>query len=502
MNSVELGALNAMSYCWNKHDDSFILARAVKAIAGVVKATFTKYTVSLIEAEAVMKRHPDAWFAEPVTWALAKYKITHATDTSRQPVTAGSPPPSSATAGSSPSLPQPPVNSPFSFSLKETDTTRVRFIDGFQTVADVKDAYKDMRTAAGDSWVANARLTCKQVTKDAVDDIAFNNKDHYAISKFLVTITHPNHRGESIEEVLHVMDKRTGQHKLVRIGSFCEVAGGSTTVGGGGFPGYSEESSTRAGLYLKNLKVKDQKGNDYFPYAQTRFGMGTYDGNNVGNMWSCGFDVLRLQLFQATGYKFSFQVLVAYLEEIISARGDAQELRRVLSNGHYPMSIHVMHLLLTGIASSSGYSNLLVEKRSVGEGRLTPDEREGLGLKSCTRQDILETTNWDYSSTAMICQPLYSFGIYRSKKSDGTFEYTVYDPHNFEGNPDFYASPKGQGRESFASAQDAINHVTGSKGGRNGKIDLFFRGPDAGLCFMRDRMMKTKGRLESEGKGF
>ncbi|MBO9482194.1 hypothetical protein [Salinisphaera sp. G21_0] len=501
MNSVELGALNAMSYCWNKHDDSFILARAVKAIAGVVKATFTKYTVSLIEAEAVMTRHPNAWFAKPVIRALTEYRVYHAEDTSRQSATASSPPPSSATAGSPPPSPQPPVNSPFSFSLKETDTARVRFIDGFQTTADVKDAYKEMRAAAGDSWVANARLTCKQVTKDAVDDIAFNTKNHYAISKFMVTITHPDHRGESIEEVLHVMDKRTGQHKLVRIGSFFDVADGST-VGGGGFPGYSKASSTRAGLYLKNLKVKDQDGNDYCPYAQTKFGLGEYDSNNVGNMWSCGFDVLRLQLYQATGYKFSFQVLVAYLEEIISARGDAQELRRSLSNGHYPMSIYVMHLLLTGIASSSGYSNLLVEERSTGESRLSPDEREGLGIKTCTRQHILDTTNWDYSSTAMICQPLYSFGIYRSKKSDGTFEYTVYDPHNFEGSPDFYASCKGQGRRSFASAQEAIDHVTGSKGGCNGKIDLFFRGPDAGLCFMRDRMMKTKGRLESEGKGF
>ncbi|MGO0305179.1 hypothetical protein ACTL6P_00985 [Endozoicomonas acroporae] len=501
MSSVELGALNAMSYCWNKHDDSFILARAVKAIAGVVKATFTKYTVSLIEAEAVMKRHPDAWFAEPVRRALVEYRVSHATDTSRQPATAGSPPPSSAAAGSSPSLPQPLVNSPFSFSLKETDTARVRFIDGFQTTAGVRDAYKDMRTAAGDSWVANARLTCKQVTKDAADDIAFNNKDHYAISKFMVTITHPDHGGQSIEEVLHVMDKKTGQHKLVRIGSFCEVADGST-VGGCGFPGYSQVSSTRAGRYLKNLQVKDQDGKDYYPYAQTMFGMGKYDSDNVGKMWSCGFDVLRMQLFQATGYKFSFQVLVAYLEEIISARGDAQELRRSLSNHHYPMTIYVMHLLLTGIASSSGHSNLLVEKGSEGEGRLTPGEREALGIKSCTRQDILDTTNWDYSSTVMICQPLYSFGIYRSKKRDGTFEYTVYDPHNFDGSPDFYDSRKGPGLESFASAKAAIHHVTNRKGGANGKIDAFFRGPDAGLCFMRDRMMKTKGRLESEGKGF
>lgn len=493
MNSVELSPLNALSYCWNKHDDSFILARALRAIAGAVKATFSKYTVTLHDAVAVMAHNPNAWFVEPLSRALAEYKVSHAPDTSRQ----------TPTAGSSPPLPQPLVNSPFSFSLKETDTTRVRFIDGFQTTADVKDAYTEMRMAAGESWVANARLKCRQVNKDAVDDIAFHNKNHYAISKFLVTVTHPDHGGLSIEEVLHVMDKSTRQHKLVRIGSFSESTDGSTT-GGAGFPGYSDDSSNKAGCYLQELQVKNNDGNLYQPYKDTKFGLGSpiADNANVGSLWSCGFDALRLGLYQATGYKFSFQVLVAYLEEMISTRDNADDLRRFLSIGKYSMHDIVMELIFANVNKSPAYPYFLKERESRGEQDLPTVRRNVDGFKICERQEILETTDWGYSSTAILGQPDHAFGLYRNQKTDGTFEYTVYDPHNFGKSPDFYTSPNGQGRCSFASAEAAINHVTTTKGGHNGKLDAFYRVPDSAMCFLRDRMMETKGRLEANGDGF
>ncbi|WP_257296989.1 hypothetical protein [Endozoicomonas sp. YOMI1] len=244
MSSVELGALSAMSYCWHKHDDSFFLARAVKAIAGAVKATFSKFTVELLkDAKPLMERHPSAWFAEPVGRALVEYSISHAPDTSRQPATAGSPPPSatngspppSATAGSPPPLPQPQrarVNSPLSFSLKETDATRIQFVSGeYPTVVDVSNVYKKMRAAAGELWVENAKVICRAVKKDEVDDIAFGNKNHYVISKYQIAVPHPTGEGYSIEEVFHVIDRENWWRKLVRIGSFCEAADGSTTGG-------------------------------------------------------------------------------------------------------------------------------------------------------------------------------------------------------------------------------------------------------------------------------
>ncbi len=480
MNSVELSALNAMSYCWNKYQDSFILARTVRAIAGAVKATFTKYTVTLRDAEAVMRRHPEAWFAEPVRRELAEYRVSHAP---HEP-------------------PQVPVNSPFSFSLTETDTTRVQFISGNPTLSDVNNAYKNMRSAAGDVWVGNARVKCRVVAVDALDNMVFVNKNHDVLSKYLVTNTHPTHGERSIEEVLQVRDRETGQLKLVRIGSFSEVADGST-VGGNGFPGYSAISSTKAGLYLKNLVVKDKHGNDYQPYRQTKFGLGQPDTNNVGSAWSCGFDVLRMELFQATGYKFSFQVLVAFVEEIISTSEYADEMRRGLSTKHYPFSLNIMELILRNIRASSAYPDLLMEEGSNDARHVLAEERNGKGhVRICNRQEILATTNWDYSSTAMLCQPAHSFCVCRNRKTDGSFEYMVYDPHNFSRSPDFYVSPDGPGRKIFTSAEQAIDYVTTQKGGHNGKLDGFYRVPDVSLCYLRDRMMETKGKLEADGIGF
>lgn len=480
MSSVELSALNAMSYCWNKYQDSFILARTARAIAGAVKATFTNYTVTLREAQAVMSLHPEAWFAEPVRRKLAEYSVSHAP---QEP-------------------PQVPVNSPFSFSLTETDTTRVQFISGKPTLSDVNNAYKNMRAAAGEVWVGNARVNCHIVAVDAVDNMVFANKNHVALSKYLLTVTHPTNGSHSIEEVLQVRDRETGQLKLVRIGTFSEVADGST-VGGNGFPGYSAISSTKAGLYLKNLVVKDKNGKDYQPYRQTRFGIGLHDANNVGSAWSCGFDVLRMELFQATGYKFSFQVLVAFLEEIISAREDADHIRRFMSNQHYPMSRDVMKLILSNIVASPAYPDLLVEEGTRDASDVLPEERKGgCRVRICKRQEILATTNWDYSSTAMLCQTAYSFCVCRNRKTDGSFEYMVYDPHNFSRSPDFYVSPDGPGRKIFTSPEQAINYVTTQKGGHNGKLDGFYRVPDVSLCYLRDKMMETKGKLEANGIGF
>ncbi|USE36055.1 hypothetical protein [Endozoicomonas sp. SCSIO W0465] len=491
MSSVELGVLDAMSYCWNKHEDSFILARSVRAIAGAVKATFTTYTVSLSDAVAVLRLNPEARFAEPVRRALAAYRVSHAADTSSQL--------------RSPLIAQParvPVNSPFSFSLAATDTTRVQLISGNLTLSAVNDAYKKMRSAAGEVWIANAGVKSRAVAVDAVDSMVFGNKNHDVLSKYLLTITHPTHGGCSIEEMLQVRDRVTGQLKLVRIGSFSEAVDGSTT-GGGGFPGYSAVSATKAGYYLKNLVVKDKYGNDYQPYRQTRFGLGHHDRNNVGTMWSCGFDVLRLELFHATGYKFSFQVLVAFLEEMISASEYADDLRRSMARDHYPMTRTVMKLFLSNIGASPEYPDLLVEEGAVDERRVSAEDRNGDGrVRVCKRREILDSTNWDYSSTAMLCQPAHAFGLCRNKKTDGTYEYMVYDPHNFSRSPDFYASPNGMGRKIFTSAEQAIHYVTTEKGGHNGKLDGFYRLPDAALCFLRDKMMKTKGRLEAEGIGF
>ncbi|MGI2029013.1 hypothetical protein [Endozoicomonas acroporae] len=507
MSSVELGALNAMSYCWNKHDDSFILARAVKAIAGVVKATFTKYTVSLIEAEAVMKRHPDAWFAEPVRRALVEYRISHATDTSQQPSTAGSPPASSATAGSPPPLPQTPrvpKNSPYSFSLNEMVKTRVQFInEGYPTSEEgVIVAYKKMRAAAGESWVENAKVTCDEVRIDEVDDIVFGNKNHHIISKYKINIHQPIGGGCTIEEVLKLRDKSNGQMKLVRIGSFSETVGVSTT-GGAGFPGYSNQSTIKAGRYLQGLKFKDEKGVDRQPYRDTQFGIGSpiTDDQKICRFWSCGFDALRLGLYQATGYKFSFLVLVAFLEEMISSTNNAEQLRQWFSQHNYPFGDVAMELLASDIPKSPDYPFFLKEKESKNAKELPEVRKNVEGFHICERSEILET-DWDYSSTAILGQPAHAFGVYRNRKSDGTFEYMVYDPHNFERRPDFYISASGQGRRSFASAKDAIDHVTTSKGGRNGHLDAFYRLPDSEMCFLRDRMLETKKRLEENGTGF
>lgn len=510
MSSVELGVLNAMSYCWNKHDDSFILTRTAKTIAGAIKAIFSKYTVSLRDAEPVMIRHPKAWFTEPVSRALAEYEISHAQDISRKSATAGSPP-SSATAGSPPPLPQPQrvrVNSPFSFSLNETDTTRVRFVGGTPTLPFVNQAYREMRGAAGDSWVAGAGVTCKEISTYPVDHIAFNNKNHNVLSKYLMTIAHeaPTCKtGElaySMEEVLLVVDRQTGQQKLVRIGSFSENPDGSTT-GGGGFPGYSDNSSIKTGYYLQELKAVDKEGNVYQPYKNTKFGIGrsiSIDGK-IRSSWSCGFDALRMALYQATGYKFSFMAVVAFLEEMISTRDNAHDVRQWLSDGHYPLCDILMEILVCNVDKSSDYPFFLKEERSAGVRNLQKARRNVEGFKICKRKDILET-DWDYSSTAILGQPEHSFGVYRNRKSDGTFEYMVYDPHNFGRSRDFYTSPNGQGLLSFATAKEAIDYVTTHKGGHNGRLDAFYRVPDSVMCLLRDRMMATKNRLEENGDGF
>ncbi|MBO9482196.1 hypothetical protein [Salinisphaera sp. G21_0] len=507
MNSVELGALNAMSYCWNKHDDSFILARAVKAIAGVVKATFTKYTVSLIEAEAVMKRHPDAWFAEPVTWALAKYKITHATDTSRQPVTASSSPASSATAGSPPPLPRTPrvsEYSPYSFSLNEMVKTRVQFINEECRTSEeaVIVAYQKMRAAAGELWVENAKVTCDEVRIDEVDEIVFGNKNHHVMSKYKIIIHQPIGGGCTVEEVLKLRDKSNGQMKLVRIGSFSETVGVST-AGGAGFPGYSDQSSIKAGRYLQQLKFKDEKGVDRYPYRDTQFGIGSpiTDDQKIRGFWSCGFDALRLGIYQATGYKFSFLVLVAFLEEMISSTTNAAQLRQWFSQHDYPFGDVAMELLASDIPKSPDYPFFLKEKESKGAKELPEERKNAEGFDICERSKIL-TTNWDCTSTAILGQPAHAYGVYRNRKSDGTFEYMVYDPHNFERRPDFYISDCGQGRMSFATAEDAINHVTTDKGGCNGHLDAFYRLPDSTMCYLRDKMLETKKRLEENGTGY
>lgn len=494
MSSVDLGVLNAMSYRWNKHEDSFIVARAVRAIAAGVKAVFTQYTVTLRDARAVMSRHPGAWFAEPVRRVLADYKVSHVPHATRQ-----------SAADQPVSTPQPhpaSVNSPFSFSLKETGTTRVQFINGNPALSDVNNAYKNMRSAAGEVWIGSADVKCRAVAVDVADKIVFGNKNHDVLSKYLITNTHPTHGERSIEEVLQVKDRRTGQRKLVRIGSFSEAADGSTT-GGGGFPGYSTISSTKAGVYLKNLVVKDKNGNDYQPYQQTQFGLGGHDSNNIGTAWSCAFDALRMGLFQATGYKFSFQVVAAFMEETISTRDDADDIRRILSAGHYPINRQMMKVILQDITASPRYPDLLVEAGSDDAGGVASEElNNGYRTRIFTRRQIVNTTNWDYSSTAMLCQPAHAFGLYRNKKTDGTFEYMVYDPHNFSRNGSFFNAPNGQGRKAFASAEQAIEYVTTQKGGHNGKLDGFYRIPDTALCFLRDKMIRTKGRLEAEGQGF
>ena len=527
MSSVELGALSAMSYCWHKHEDSFFLVRAAKAIAGAVKATFGKFTVELLqEAKPLMLCHPDAWFAAPVKRALDDYDVSVAQDTARQPATAGSPPPSatagspssSATAGSSPPLPQPQQvrgNSPLSFSLNETDTTRVKFVSGRpEKLKFVSDAYREMRAAAGDSWVANAGVICEEIMTYDVDHIAFMNKNHEVISKYLVTVAQeiPTGKGKvkeafSMEEVLLVRDSQTGQNKLVRIGSFSESQNGST-AGGAGFPGYSQASSTKAGCYLRNLKCENKKGEVYEPYAKTKFGIGRRDNNNIGDLWSCGFDALRMQLYQATGYKFSFQVLVAFVEEMLSDRDDAQQLREMFSRDKYPLSRDVMKIILSDATAAPDYPDLLVEKGTEHDnGFFFPDEKLGIDevggrVRICERSDILRTTDWDRSSTVMLGTPLHAYSVYRNKKTDGTFEYVVYDPHNFSKSPDFFTSANGPGRQSFATAKAAINHVSTNGGAANGKLYAFYRVPDAAMCLLRDKMMQTKNRLEENGDGF
>ncbi|WP_257266929.1 hypothetical protein [Endozoicomonas sp. ONNA2] len=510
MSSVELGALSAMSYCWHKHEDSFFVVRAAKAIAGAVKATFGKFTVELLqEAKPLMLCHPDAWFAAPVKRALDDYDVSVAQDTARQPSTAGSPP---ATSGSPPPLPQEPrvpVNSPFTFSLDETVTTRVRFLsEAESTSPDVSTAYKEMRKEAGELWIENTSPKVEVMNLDAIDNIVFGNKNHEVISKYKVQYRQPNCKWYSIEEVLKVRDKSNGQMKLVRVGSFSDCPDGST-VGGAGFPGYSDDSSNKVGNYLQRLEVYNNEGNIYKPYENVRFGLGPAIDNNrkIGKWWSCGFDALRLGLYQTTGYKFSFLVLVAFLEEMINHSSNPQEARKIMANGNYPFGLFSMIHLLIWVNPDPKYPNFLVEEDSDGYYKLTKEARKNAekqigDIRIVNREDITDPTIWDSSSTAILGQPAHAFGVYRNRKADGTFEYMVYDPHNFDENRDFYTSDNGEGRMSFATAEEAIEYVTTCKPGHNGKVDAFIRVTDPVMCFLRERMLKTKNRLEENGEGF
>ena len=393
------------------------------------------------------------------------------------------------------------------FKLDQSDVDRVRFISAeesnlLETPSSyrlLKQAYFGFRSADAD-WLKNTHIAFQPSEPTTFERIAYSNSNHQVLKKFKVQIQ-PRSDQDYLpgDEILVVKDLRTNQLKLVRSGSF-----DGEDEGGGGFPGYSRQGAERAFAFLKNMTADNCR-----PYKHLRAG----SGGSI-EAWSCGFNSLQVAIFMATGFKIPFPVLVATIENQLNERQeeDRQHIRQKLSDGSYCFGVVILQVLLgtterykkppfaeayndyvlLGTESDSNHHNKFYEDYN-GRRHIRCD------TKALTRNEI-ENHDFDKAGSVIVGQGAYAYAIYRTKAVDEkSYQYVVYDPHNFDFEKDFFTNPRKKGLKIFNSKQEAFHYISTQKDGyygSRGKFDGFYRFPDIILQDLLKKMQKTKGQWE------
>ncbi|MET4692288.1 hypothetical protein [Endozoicomonas lisbonensis] len=387
------------------------------------------------------------------------------------------------------------------FKLDQSDVDRVRFISAEEMVLLdrpsesrplLQQAYLGFRRADA-SWLENTPIRFQPAEPTDCDRIAYSNSNHLVLKKFKVQLQPVSSRDYLPgDEILVVKDMDTNQLKLVRAGSF-----DGEDVGGGGFPGYSKKGAERAFAYLQNKLVDNRK-----PYQNLQAGSG---GNKEA--WACGFNSLQLAIFMATGIKVSFPLLVATIEDQLDKLSpeDRQLVRNYLIRKHYGFGPVILQALLgnTDRYKLPPFANAFYSYAMIGTEQGSPTARiDGVHFnrtdtKVLSRHEI-ENHDFDKASSVVVGQGAYAYGIFRIKARDGSYQYVVYDPHNFDYDVDFFTNPNQGGLKAFNSKQEAFHYISTQKSGKNrgGEFDGFYRFPDIILQDLQKNMLKAKSNWE------
>lgn len=388
------------------------------------------------------------------------------------------------------------------FKLDQSDADRVRFISAeemalldrpSESCRFLQQTYLGFRREDA-SWLANTPFGFHPSEPTDFERIAYSNSNHQVLKKFKVQLQSVSGRDYLPgDEILVVKDTNTNQLKLVRAGSF-----DGEDVGGGGFPGYSRKGAERAFEYLKNRVDGNQK-----PYQHLQAG-------SSGNLeaWSCGFNSLQVAIFMATGTKVPFSVIVAAAEDELDKRPkrERERIRKNLNDGHYGFGTTYLQILLGDTSrykappfgeAYNGYVLLGTESGSNHYNRYRKDYNTRCDTKVLTRSEI-ENHDFTKAGSVIVGQGAFSYAVYRIKGHGGSHQYVVYDPHNFQYEPDYFTNPNKGGLKVFNSKQEAFRYISTQKRGRSqrGQFDGFYRLPDIILQDIQKNMMKSKSNWE------